>query len=244
MEQWKKSQLTQLSSTNDMDTAYKIALGFVKNIGFKFFAFSTTYQTPNGQLDIVRRNNYPLGWNKKYEQKKWRVIDPVVAHCNRSMLPIVWSEQLFSKIPSLWTALEAQGIQHGWSQSLHDEESGLCTILSLARSHCEISVFELYENLGFTVFMARHLHALAARSLPQKPPTQSAALLSDREIDVLKLAAAGMTADESAKVLSLSPRTVHFHMQNTIVKFKVHNKIAAIIAAIKEGYLDGAPGTR
>ena len=45
MERWKESQLSQLSCTTEIDTAYQIALGFAKNIGFKFFAFSTTYKT-------------------------------------------------------------------------------------------------------------------------------------------------------------------------------------------------------
>ena len=240
MERWKEKQLTQLSSTRDIDTAYRIALGFANNIGFKFFAFSTTWQTKNNQVDTVRRNNYPIGWNKEYEQSKLSAIDPVVAHCKHSMMPVLWSQQLFCKAPSLWEALTAQGLQHGWSQSLHDEESGLCSILSLARSHCPITEYELYENLGFTVFMGHHLHALVARSLPKKPVKAAEPNLSPREIDVLKLAAAGKTADESARILNLSPRTIHFHTQNTMVKFGVHNKIAAIISAIKAGYLDGA----
>jgi LuxR family transcriptional regulator len=61
--------------------------------------------------------------------------------------------------------------------------------------------------------------------------------LSAREIDVLKLAADGKTAYESARILSLSPRTINFHVQSAIVKLGVNNKIAAVITAAKEGYL-------
>jgi LuxR family transcriptional regulator len=237
MERWKESQLNQLSRTLDIDTAYPIALEFAKNIGFKFFAFSTTYQTKNNQFNTIQRNNYPASWNKEYKQKNLSSVDPVVAHCNHSTLPILWSETLFSKVPSLWEALEAQGLQHGWSQSLHDEESGLCSILSLARSHCPISVLELYENLGFSMFMCRHLHTLIAQSLPKRMLKPPAAHLSPREIDVLELAAAGKTAEESARILNLSARTIHFHIQSSIDKLGVSNKIAAIIAALKAGYL-------
>ncbi|MFL1528122.1 autoinducer binding domain-containing protein [Pseudomonas sp. O230] len=238
MERWKESQLNQLSSTKHIDAAYPIALEFAKNIGFKFFAFSTTYQTQNNQFNTIQHNNYPSSWNKEYEQKNLSLIDPIVAHCNHSMLPILWSENLFSKVPSLWEALEAPGLQHGWSQSLHDQESGLCSILSLARSHCPITAMELYENLGFSVFMCRHLHALIAQSLPKKALKPPAPHLSPREIDVLELAAAGKTAEESARILNLSARTIHFHIQSVILKLGVSNKIAAIIAAIKAGYLN------
>ncbi|MDO9352181.1 MAG: autoinducer binding domain-containing protein, partial [Solirubrobacteraceae bacterium] len=108
MERWKESQLNQLSKTTDIENAYRIALGFAKNIGFKFFAFSTTYQTNNNQFNTIRRNNYPADWNQEYERKNLRSIDPVVAHCSHSMLPVLWSEKLFSKVPSLWEALVAQ----------------------------------------------------------------------------------------------------------------------------------------
>lgn len=62
--------------------------------------------------------------------------------------------------------------------------------------------------------------------------------LSPREIDVLKLAAIGKTADESARILNLSARTIHFHIQSIIHKFGVNNKVSAVIAAVKAGYLD------
>lgn len=240
MERWKESQLNQFSNTTEVDSAYKHALNFAKNIGFKFFAFSTAYQNKESQVRTLNLNNYPSDWNKEYEQKKMSAIDPVVAHCNQSMLPILWTEELFSKVPFLWEALEAQGLQHGWSQSLHDDESGLCSILSLARSHCPVTALELYENLGFSVFLGRHLHALVAQTLPKPPAKPKVPRLSVREIDVLKLAAAGKTADESARILNLSPRTIHFHIQSSIEKMGVSNKISAIVAAMNAGHLSSA----
>jgi LuxR family transcriptional regulator len=61
--------------------------------------------------------------------------------------------------------------------------------------------------------------------------------LSLREIDVLKLAADGKTAEESARILNLSARTINFHVQSAIDKLGVNNKISAVIAAVKAGYL-------
>jgi LuxR family transcriptional regulator len=240
MERWKESQLNQLSRTTEIDIAYRISLGFAKNIGFKFFAFSTTYQIKTDHFNTVQLNNYPTDWNIEYEQKKINAIDPVVAHCNHSRLPILWSEELYSKTPWLWDALEKQGLQHGWSQSVHDEDSGVCSILSLARSHCPITAFELYENLGFSVFIGRHLHALIAQTLPKKSAKPPVPHLSPREIDVLRLAADGKTAYESARILNLSARTVNFHVQSAILKLGVNNKISAVIAATKDGILNSS----
>ncbi|MHC8399050.1 helix-turn-helix transcriptional regulator [Pseudomonas sp. MDT1-17] len=238
MVRWKESQLNQLSRATEIDTAYRISLGFAKNIGFKFFSFSTRYPTKADHFNTVQLNNFPTDWNIEYEQKNFGEIDPVVAHCNHSRLPILWSEALFTKVPWLWDALEQQGLQHGWSQSFHDEENGHCSILSLARSHCPITPYELYENLGFAMLIGHHLHMLIAQTLPKKAAKPCAPHLSPRELDVLKLAAEGKTAYESARILNLSARTVNFHVQSAILKLGVINKISAVLAAAKEGFLN------
>jgi DNA-binding CsgD family transcriptional regulator len=238
MERWKESQLKQLSTATEPEVAYEIALRFAKNIGFKFFAFSTTCPTNTEHFHTVRFNNYPKDWNSEYEKKKFGALDPVVAHCNRSMLPILWSEELFCNVPWIWETLELQGLQHGWSQAVHDEETGFCSIVSLARSHCPINMLELYEYFGFSVFIGRHLHKLVVQTLPKEPAKSSMPHLSPREIDVLKLAAAGKTAYESARILNLSARTINFHVQEAIRKLGVNNKVSAVIAAVKAGYLN------
>lgn len=235
MEMWKESQLTQLSYAKEIDIVYPISLNFVKNLGFKFCAFSITSKSLGTHDRSLNRNNFPKAWNTQYEQNKFSAIDPVVAHCNHSMLPILWTEDVFSQTPSLWQALQQQGLQHGWSQSFHDEESGLYSMLSLARSHCPITAYELYENLGFTVFIGRHLHALAAKTLPKKKPRPSAPRLSPREVEVLRLSADGKTAYEISRILSLSERTVNFHVHRAIEKLGVCNKIAAVFVATRSG---------
>jgi LuxR family transcriptional regulator len=235
MERWKESQLTQLSYAKEIDIAYQIALNFIKNLGFKFCAFSISSNKPGPQRPPLNLNNFPATWNTEYEQNKFGAIDPVVAHCNQSMLPILWTEDVFSKTPWLWQALQQQGLQHGWSQSIHDEENGLCSILSMARTHCSVTAYELYENLGFAVFISRHLHALAAKTLLAKIPKPSLPRLSTRECEVLSLSADGKTAYEIGVILSVSERTVNFHVHSAIQKLGVCNKIAAVIAAARAG---------
>lgn len=238
MERWKESQLKQISATTELGNAFQSSLNFMKNIGFKFFAFSTTCPTSTEHFHTPLFHNYPVAWGSDYEKKKLIAADPVVAHCNQSTLPVLWNEELFCDAPWIWNALERQGIQHGWSQAVHDQENGMCSILSLARSHCPISAWELYENLGFTTFIGRHLHDLVAQTMPRDAEKICATSLSPREVDVLKLAATGKTAYESARILNLSARTVNFHVQEAIRKLGVNNKVSAVIAAAKAGYLN------
>ncbi|MGE8154230.1 autoinducer binding domain-containing protein [Pseudomonas vancouverensis] len=235
MEIWKESQLRQLANTADINTAFQLSLNFVRNLGYKFCAFSITSYRSEAHYQSVNLNNYPNDLNIQYEQNNASRFDPIIAHCNHSSLPLLWDEALFSATPWLWQLLQQQGLAHGWSQAIHDEETGLCGILSLARSHCPISAYELYEYLGFTVFIGRHLHTLATRIHFRKPASPRPPALSAREIEVLKLSADGKTAYEIARILSLSERTINFHVHRAIEKLGVTNKIAAVIAAARSG---------
>ena len=239
MEQWKESQLTRLSLTTELKSAYQISVQLIKNMGFKYCSFSTSYIINMEAPQLADFNNYPNAWNFSCKKQALTSSDPVVAQCNHSMMPVVWNEELFSRSPWVWEALEQNGLKHGWSQAFIDEENDLCSTLSLARSHCAITAFELYEKVGFSMFIGRHLHTLVTQNLP-KPSKPSIPHLSDREIDVLKLAAAGKTAGESARILNVTARTINFHVQSAMSKLGVCNKISAVIAATREGFLSSS----
>jgi NarL family two-component system response regulator LiaR len=62
--------------------------------------------------------------------------------------------------------------------------------------------------------------------------------LTDREIEVLKLAAAGMSNKEIAEKLSVTVRTVKAHISNVFVKMNVASRTEAILKAMREGWLE------
>jgi DNA-binding NarL/FixJ family response regulator len=62
--------------------------------------------------------------------------------------------------------------------------------------------------------------------------------LSDREIGVLKLIAAGTSNKIIAAQLSLAETTVKTHVQNILIKLGANDRTHAVTIAIKRGYLD------
>ncbi|PTT31155.1 autoinducer binding domain-containing protein [Pseudomonas sp. HMWF021] len=238
MEMWKESQLKQLTFAREIESAYPILLRFAENIGFNFCAISLTSNSRNDNLNALQINNYPKKWNELYELERYSRIDPVIAHCNHCMLPVIWEQGLYSKTPELWSALQEHGLRHGWSQSFHHEASGLCTTLSLVRKNGPLSSLELYEHFGYMFYVTSHLSELFARTLPKQGDAVTRPRLSPRELEVLKLSAVGKTAYEISRILCLSERTVNYHVQNVISKLNVCNKISAVIAATRIGLLD------
>jgi DNA-binding NarL/FixJ family response regulator len=59
--------------------------------------------------------------------------------------------------------------------------------------------------------------------------------LSDRETEVLRLVATGMSSKQIGDHLLISHRTVQNHVQNTLVKLQLHNRIELVRFAIAKG---------
>lgn len=68
--------------------------------------------------------------------------------------------------------------------------------------------------------------------------TDAAMPLTDRELEVLKLAAAGSSNREIAVSLDLSPRTVQTHLRNMFEKLGVASRTQAVIAGLRQGWLE------
>ncbi|HNM96912.1 MAG TPA: response regulator transcription factor [Marmoricola sp.] len=71
-------------------------------------------------------------------------------------------------------------------------------------------------------------------------PDPDAPLLTERETEVLRLVAKGLSYRQIAERLVLSHRTVQNHVQNTLRKLQLHNKVGLVRYAIEMG-LDEEP---
>ena len=72
---------------------------------------------------------------------------------------------------------------------------------------------------------------------PNKTGEPQAQPLTDREAEVLRLAAKGQSNRQIAHKLGLSVRTVQAHLANVFNKLKVGSRTEAVISALKNGLL-------
>jgi two-component system, NarL family, response regulator LiaR len=93
-----------------------------------------------------------------------------------------------------------------------------------------------YVNRGET-----SLHPTIARKLIQEinhpsdlPPAEEP--LTEREVEVLRLVAKGMSNQEIADLLIVSERTVRTHVSNILSKLHLANRTQAALYALKEGF--------
>ena len=84
------------------------------------------------------------------------------------------------------------------------------------------------------------LHPIIARKVlqemqhpPKQPPTPDP--LTDRELQVLRLVAKGLTNREIAERLVVTEATVRSHVSNTLSKLHLANRVQATLYALQEG---------
>jgi NarL family two-component system response regulator LiaR len=90
------------------------------------------------------------------------------------------------------------------------------------------------ESVLHPVIARRVIDRLVSPATAETPVTES---LSEREMEVLKLAARGISNKDIAEELFLSPRTVQAHLGNIFNKLGVASRTEAILHGLRKGWL-------
>jgi DNA-binding NarL/FixJ family response regulator len=90
---------------------------------------------------------------------------------------------------------------------------------------------------GLAGLVLGEFRRLAARQQPDAPAEPQ---LTDREAEILRMVATGLSHKQIAGRLVLSHRTVQNHVQNTLAKLHLHNRVELVRYAIQHG-LDAPP---
>jgi len=86
--------------------------------------------------------------------------------------------------------------------------------------------------------VARKVIGYFSQRADKRPPDEIAPdHLTGREIEVLNLAAKGMTNREIAGALTISARTVQVHLSNVFSKLEVGSRTEAVLYALRKGWL-------
>ena len=109
----------------------------------------------------------------------------------------------------------------------------------------DVDARELVEAIRAVHAGESVLHPAIARTVvnrfarPSAQPPEAGALerLTGREMEVLKLAAKGMSNEQIARELVLSVRTVQGHLHNIFGKMGVGSRTEAVVQALRKGWI-------
>lgn len=169
--------------------------------------------------------------------------------------PLV-AAQLLGEVASLRSACEIAAGHHertdgsGWPAGSEERRqsrsarilAGVCAFDERAGgvdgAPADAALESLVAGGGFDAAVLDAIAAAAGAPRPAAPPEQRPAGLTEREIEVLRLAAAGLSVREIGTRLVISHHTARHHLESTYGKIGCSSRAAAALFAAEHGLLD------
>jgi LuxR family quorum sensing-dependent transcriptional regulator len=227
-------RLPELKSTEE---SWSVFREFARYYGFSCGAIADLPDpTTKDFADNVFCVDWPEAWQQRYLEQNYVGSDPAVLHLTRSLLPYSWEDLLdcpeYTK-QERNIVLEANefSLNSGFVVPLPGLRSG-SAILTIAGDGVDLSPNDRAELQLAAIYTHSHLRGLV-RPKDDRPQRG----ISPRERECLHWAAAGKTDWEISEILSISPRTANFHLENAKRKFNVATKMQAVVLALREGII-------
>ncbi|SOD39866.1 LuxR family transcriptional regulator [Nitrosovibrio sp. Nv4] len=212
-----------------------------RQMGFEHFLYGVQVNTSLTRPYRFILSCYPEAWRKHYDEAGYANIDPTVSHCARTSIPIIWKNEIFKGRKEARVRSEARdcGLVSGASFSVHGGH-GETAMLSLATAReSREAQDDIIEMMGKAQLLTCYLQEAVQRIVLSKGPVPLKRIsLTEREKECLLWAAEGKTGWEIANIVSISERTVTFHLQNAAQKMGVVNRQQAISRALSMGLIE------
>lgn len=213
-----------------------------QRLGFDSFVYALRVPTNFSNAQVIMVDGYPEGWVRRYFEQAYFEVDPVMAWCLRSILPLRWSDLVLepgSSAGRMMREAAAFGLRDGVTMPVHSPRGEL-GILSFALDAPPDRARAIAgAALPCVQLLASHLHE-AVRRLSGVGDEADPGLTA-RERECLSLAADGKTSWEIARILAVTEKTVNFHLTNATQKLRAVSRQHGIGKAALQGLLHPKP---
>lgn len=206
-------------------------------LGFEYYSFIIRIPQSLTRPKIQGFDNYSESWRNYYAQNECILMDPAIQMSMRSSRPVIWTEKLYQQNKVLWQEMKRDGHSIGVTQSCWGPQS-IAGFLSFSRNSGAISKAEMRElepelrQISLSLFSKIY----DFYHLDETYNTEDQ-IITLREREILRWTGDGKTAEDISIILNITPRTVHFHMNNVLNKLIVSNKVHAVMKAHLIGLL-------
>ena len=182
--------------------------------------------------------SYPPAWLNLYVSRQFDRIDPIIKEHRLNQDLQYWPDtyQKHDGHKGFVLLAEDYGLKTGYSYGLKDAGSNRLSLFSFGGRSIRNSI----RTAGIVQRLVPHLHQTLLRIAAKMKETgpASRASLSPREKEVLKWVKAGKTTWDISVILSISERTVKFHIQNILQKVHAVTRSQAVAIGIEQGLMD------
>lgn len=232
------SDFERILKATSLDMLGREVRRVTRHLGFEHFLYGIRHVPPEGESCQFILSGYPVEWMKRYHAEDYADIDPIIAHCHRYAIPLVWREESFDtpKRRDFMEDARSHGLGSGLSVPIGTlaNETALLSIAN-PESNVDARAYTA-QGVGTVYVMASFLHETVRRLVISPPrPEDKYVSMTKKELECLHWWAAGRTAIEISDAMNISIHGVYFHMQNIRRKLGVRSKHQAIARAIVQG---------
>ena len=213
---------------------------FTQRLGFETVSAITVIDHGLGKSEFINVDNTPEGFNVTYSSPALQRQDPVMQHCKRQTVPIIWDQETYVAhgAGELWEHQAGFGYRTGIAMALHMPE-GRHFLLGVDRDQdLPADVDELQRLVADLQLFAVHAQEAALRLLVPAAMQPERPALTPRELEALRWTMDGKTAWEVGAVLGITERTAVLHINNAMHKLGCVSKLQAVLKALRLGLID------
>jgi DNA-binding CsgD family transcriptional regulator len=214
-------------------------VAFARRLGFDKVGAMVVIDHILGQPEFITVDNAPPGFLEGYSDTDGGGRDPVMQHCRRQSMPIIWDQATYCRNGQgpLWEEQARFGYRNGIAMALHLPEGrhfmfGVDRDQPLPEDPAEVT--RMVADLQLFAVCAQDT---ALRILTPPLAVPGAPSLTPRELEALRWTMEGKTAWEVGNLLGISERTAALHVNNATHKLGCVNKHQAVLKALRLGLL-------
>ncbi len=223
----------------DRDELRDQIVRFAQQLGFDMVAAVTVVEHGVAGTEFISIDNTPQAYASNFRDAALMRRDPVMQHCRKQSVPIVWDQQTYTGqgMGELWEEQAQFGFNTGIAMALHLPE-GRHFVLGVDRDKpLPANAVELQRVVADLQLFAVHAQEAALRLLLPEPMQPERPALTPRELEALHWTMEGKTAWEVGAILGISERTAVLHVNNAMHKLGCVSKHAAVLKALRLGLI-------
>lgn len=225
-----------ISCTQSIDSAeplHELYFSAMADEGYQNAVFAKTRDRRVVEIPWMR---FPNGYADHYVSNQWDKIDPIVQFIHCARRPFAWidvceAQRLSPGQKAFLNDCRDMGVHSGVTIPLHGPGTDVDLISLSLRDERRPRENRLSTIYGLTVQYRLRLCEI------NKESTSPWRHLTAKEVECLKWCKEGKTNWEIGEILSISEKTVEFHVSNTIRKLGVTNRITAVVKGIQTGII-------
>jgi DNA-binding CsgD family transcriptional regulator len=230
---------TAVLNARSRDELLTEIVSFARKLEFETVATTMVIDHFLGEPEFINVDNTPPAFKDTFTDVKDGRRDPVVQHCKRRSVPIIWSQDTYTAADQgdLWETQARFGYRTGIALALHMPE-GRHFMVGVDRDRpLPKEPIELTRIVADLQLFAVHAQDAAQRVLLPAVPQSDLPSLTPRELETLRWTMEGKTAWEVGNILGITERTAVLHANNATHKLGSANKHQAVLKALRLGLI-------